>query len=336
MRIPITLITGFLGAGKSTLINRIIREHPDIRFGIVVNEFGDVNLESQIIDAPGSGIAELPNGCMCCVVRADLIGAVESLLQKDPKIRHIIIEASGLSDPVPIAATFLDHEARSHLFLDAIACVVDAQRFFDSLESFEIALQQILFSDLVLVSKASLASANSLENLSATLKSLRPKGRIFIMDESFSTDLLIDPVGGDHGDIRNLTIVEHDHDAHHSAVHNHETHEQDGGAEGKNIYRHKHEEVDIVFITAEEKLNVDRFGAFLNTLPTGLARAKGFVHFEGPKVDNAKYLIQVVGQRPSITRREWGEDEKRQCAMVFIGRGLDSDDLRRSFYRTIS
>lgn len=324
MRIPITIVTGFLGAGKSTLINRIIRDNPGTRFGIVVNEFGDVKLESQFIDALGSGITELPNGCMCCVVRGDLIAAVESLLERDPMISHIIIEASGLSDPVPIAATFLDYEAQSDLYLDAIACVIDGERFFDAIDAFQIAAQQILFSDFVLISKASSLAAHTIKNLMAAIKPMRPKGRIFLMDAGFSTDLLVDPIQGDHGDIRNLQILEHEHD--------HDEHDHDHGHDGMHgdeaPYRHLHEHVDTVFYTNDAKLDPGRFGEFLSSLPPSLARAKGFVHFGGPKADGAKYLVQVVGQRPDMERREWGENEKRQCALVFIGRGLDETELR--------
>ena len=330
MGVAITLITGFLGAGKSTLINRIVREHPNRRFGLVVNEFGDVKLESQIIDAPGSGITELPNGCMCCVVRSDLIAAVESLRERDPAIDHIIIEASGLSDPVPIAATFLDYESISDLYLDSIVCVVDAERFLESLDHYEIAAQQILFSDYLVISKLNPSQPAPLTNLIKAIQPLRPKGRIFPVDDSFSTDLIIDPYGGDHGDIRNLEIAEHDHGNEGHIDHDdHEDHEAiEHRSDGRELYYHRHERVETMFYTTERSFLPESFGQFLNSLPSGLARAKGFVQFGGPKADGAKYLLQVVGARPDLERRDWAAGESRRSALVFIGRDIDPEGLR--------
>jgi G3E family GTPase len=174
------------------------------------------------------------------------------------------------------------------------------------------------------------------------------------MDDSFSTDLIIDPYGGDHGDIRNLEIAEHDHGDHgHAGYMDHDDHEDHDDQEdhddhedhdhqeahddqeahehrsgGRKLYHHQHERVETVFYTTERTFLPERFGQFLNSLPSGLARAKGFLQFGGPKADGAKYLLQVVGARPDLQRRDWAADEARRSALVFIGRDIDPDGLR--------
>ncbi len=308
MKIPVTLITGFLGAGKSSFINRILDDNPGIRFGLVVNEFGDVNLESQIVDAGKNEITELSNGCMCCVMRDDLIGSVKALLDKGPDIGHILLEASGLSDPVPIAAAFVLNDLDGRLRFDAIVCIVDTVNYLDSIEDFAIATQQLQYSDFILLSKTDLATPDESSRVRKFILSRKKNACILEIDAGFSTALVVDSSPLDHDDIAALEVEDHHH--------------------------HVHEEVETYFHKSGKPLDLDRFGHFLTLMPPGIVRAKGFLHFtSGTKEENRedrKYVLQYVGGRPMLEMKSWKEGEKKQSALVFIGRGFDKDALREN------
>jgi len=310
MKIPVTLITGFLGAGKSSFINRILDDNPDVRFGLVVNEFGDVNLESQIVDAGKNEITELPNGCMCCVMRDDLIGSVKALLEKGPDIGHILLEASGLSDPVPIAAAFVLNDLDGKLRFDAIICIVDTVNYLDSIEDFAIATQQLQYSDFILLSKTDLATPEGTARVRKFILSRKRNACILEIDEGFSTALVVDSSPLDHDDIAALEDQDHHH------------------------HNHVHEEVETYFHKCVKPLDLERFGHFLTLMPSGVVRAKGFMHFTSvnveKKVEDRKYVLQYVGGRPMLEMKPWKEGEARQSALVFIGRGFDKATLREN------
>lgn len=380
MSVPVSLVTGFLGAGKSTLINRLMQEYPDRRFGIVVNEFGDVKLESQIVDAGEDSITELPNGCMCCVVRSDLIASVAGLLDRNPGIDHLLLEASGLSDPVPIAATFLQDDLSGRVRFDSVICVVDVLHFLDSLDNYAIASQQIVFSDFVLLSKVEEAGPAFTARVRALIAIQRPNARIIELRDGAPLDLLIDVTDIDHSSIEGLEVEEHHH--HHDdegkahgrentagwmlkkpmppasagshasgslgeprafrsiatpvdgqdRVFRHPAANADGGpkAARKKVYRHAHEKVDTLFYKSERPLNLDAFTRLLNHIPRTVIRAKGFLLFDDPRAQDRKYLLQLVGWRPVLEMRRWRDGEKKQSALVFIGRGFDTVELERA------
>jgi G3E family GTPase len=299
--VPVTLVTGFLGAGKSTLINRVMAESPDRRFGLVVNEFGDVGLESQIIEAGGNDIVELSNGCMCCVVRDDLCSTLSGLLERSPGIEQVILEASGLSDPVPIANAFLNDDLGGRIRFDAVVCVVDPARFASSIREYPVAEDQIGYADFVLLSKVDESSERDIEEAKKLVRGIKPEARIVEMDGSFRGGLVFDTSGADHGELAGLEIEEH----------------------------HHHEEVDTLFYKTDRPLDLDRFGAFLKSLPREVVRAKGFLLFSDRKAAKSKYVLQVVGSRPLLSAKSWRKDEPRRSAIVFIGRGFDRNRLER-------
>jgi len=273
-----------------------------------VNEFGDVNLESQIVDAGKNEITELSNGCMCCVMRDDLISSVKALLDKGPDIGHILLEASGLSDPVPIAAAFVLNDLEGRLRFDAIVCIVDTVNYLDSIEDFAIATQQLQYSDFILLSKTDLATQDETARVRKFILSRKKNACILEMDKGFSTALVVDSSPMDHDDIVALEVEEHHH--------------------------HVHEEVETYFHKSGKPLDLDRFGHFLTLMPSGIVRAKGFLHFtSAAKEENRedrKYVLQYVGGRPMLEMKSWKEGEKKQSALVFIGRGFDKDALREN------
>lgn len=296
--IPITLVTGFLGAGKSTLINKVMADNPGRRFGLVVNEFGEVGLESQILGSGAEGMAELSNGCMCCVVRSTLRTTVEDLLARAPGIDHLILEASGLSDPVPIANTFLNDNLGGRVSFQAILCVVDALGFASALEAYPIAGTQVEYADYVLLSKSGLAPPGRPREVRGLVHGIRPGLPFLELSAGFPSDLVFETSSLDHGRLGDL--------------------EAESG-----LHHHVHEEVDTLLFTTQAALDPDRLGLLLKDLPLGIVRAKGFLHFSGRRAGREKYLFQLVGARVVLETRPWGRGEGRMSALVFIGRGFD-------------
>ena len=326
MSIPITLVTGFLGSGKSTLINRVIADNPEKRFGLVVNEFGDVKLESQIIEAERDEVAELSNGCMCCVVRGDLLKTVSGLLQKGPNIGHVVLEASGLSDPVPIANTFLNDNLGGRVRFDSVVCVVDPLNFLSSMKDFSVAEVQLRYSDFILISKADVATPGQVERVRRIILSLQPDARIFEMGPGFSTDLVFDTSNLDHGEIAELEIEAHHHDGD-GEEDDDETPGVVLGSDGRKIYHHVHESVETLFYKTRKPMDLERFGALMHRLPKEIVRAKGFLDFSDPKAAGKKFVLQIVAGRPVLEAKPWSAGETRQSAMVFIGRDFDKEKL---------
>jgi G3E family GTPase len=344
-RIPITLITGFLGSGKSTLINRIIAENKDKKIGLVLNEFGDVKLESQIVKSTDEEIVELSNGCMCCVVRSDLIKTVQDLITKKPELNYIIIEASGLSDPVPIAQTFLMQDLDKRIRLDSVLCVVDALNFEKNSEHFEISIAQLRFADIVLISKTDLVEKAKVAAIKELIVDIVPKAAVFEGLKEVDLKLLIDTSEYDHTEIAELEIADHDHDHHHEHDHDEhaEEHEQeeehceecekeghDHNHEGHTHYHHAHEHVDTLFFKTDKALDQKKFEKFVGDLPEAIVRAKGFINFGAGMLDTKmKYVFQMVGARKQITMESWKDEEKRQTALVFIGKHFNEKKLEK-------
>ncbi len=329
-KVPLVLLTGFLGSGKSTFINRVLKEYADLKIGLIVNEFGDVNLESQIITKTDEDIVELSNGCMCCVVRSDLIATVEKLLTKNPELDMIIAEASGLSDPVPIAQTFLMNDVSGKVRLDAIFCIVDTLNFEKNSKEFYITLTQLRYADFVLLSKTDLASPEQVAKVREAIVALVPDVRIIDLHQEKDLDILIDTDKNDHSEIAELE-EDHDHEAHkhehhcehcgsdhctHEHTHDHHEHEH-------HKHDHAHEHVDTLFFKTERPLDFEKFSELLQRLPEEIIRAKGFVHFSREDLTETKYLLQYVGARKQLVPAPWKIGEVRQSALVFIGKHFD-------------
>ena len=339
-RIPITLITGFLGSGKSTLINRIISENKGKKFGLILNEFGDVKLESQIIKTSGEDIVELDNGCMCCVVRSDLIKTVDELISKVKDIDYIIVEASGLSDPVPIAQTFMMQDLNDRIRLDSVLCVMDTLNFEENSKNFEIAINQLRFADIVLLSKTDLVERIKVDAIKELATDIVPNAVVLENTEDLPLELIIDTSKYNHDKIEELEVHEH-HEHNHeneegSEEHDHDCecedceHEHNHGSEEHDHehHDHHHEHVDTLFFKTEKPLDQKKFESVFASLPKSIVRAKGFVNFGSGVVDTKlKYVLQFVGARKQFIAEQWKEDETRQSALIFIGKDFDEKEL---------
>ena len=172
-RIPVTVLTGFLGAGKTTLVNRILSENHGKRIAVIENEFGEVGVDHELVIGADEEIFETNNGCICCTVRGDLIRILGQLRKRRDRFDSILIETTGLADPGPVAQTFfIDEELKEHFSLDAIVTLVDARHIEHSLENSPIALEQIAFADVILLNKTDLVDAAALERIERRVRSI--------------------------------------------------------------------------------------------------------------------------------------------------------------------
>jgi G3E family GTPase len=299
--IPLTIITGFLGSGKSTFINKILVQNPNKKIGLIVNEFGDVKLESQIIDSQlTEQIVELSNGCMCCVVRGDLVKAVEKMI--DAKVDYIIIEASGLSDPIPIAQTFTSHSLDKRIRLDAIVCIVDVLNIEKNLKNFVIVSGQLTSADIIILAKTDLVSPDAVIQLTKFIKGYVQDAQILDMNEIKQTAELLDTSEFDHSEIEE---IEH---------------------------THTHEKVQTIFFKSKKPLDYQKFTDCIYKYRTDIVRAKGFIDFGENVPQKGKYILQFVGTRKQLIVRSWQETQEKQTAIVFIGKTIPSafkDELKQ-------
>ncbi len=328
-RIPITLITGFLGCGKSTFINKILSEK-DTEFGLILNEFGDVNLESQIVKTHKDDVVELSNGCMCCVARNDIFESVIKLVEQKKDIEHIIIEASGLSDPQPIAGVLMalpfSKKLGVKLHLDTTICLIDPTSFFERKEEYVILVQQLEFASFVVLSKTDIASDEQIEKAKTEIMRINEKAKIFTTND---IELLLDTSPIDHTSAQQIEEYNNLEEEHHHEDHDHHDHSHEHHHHEHDHHNHHHEEVEILFFQSEKPLNYEAFRKVIISLPESVIRIKGFCYFSG-EYEEAKVIIQCAGARHDGMIHKWDPDEKKQTAVVFIGKDFDKKELEKN------
>lgn len=328
--IPTTILTGFLGAGKTTLLNRILHEPHGHKIAVIENEFGQENIDNEIlVQDSNEQIVEMNNGCICCTVRGDLIVALGALAQKRAAgILHfdrVIIETTGLANPGPVAQTFfMDEEVSLHYLLDAVLTVVDARHAMQQLDEHEEAQRQVGFADRLLLSKTDLVSAAEIETLKARLTRINPRapigqvdfGRAPISDVldlrgfNLNEKLEIDP------DF--LSEQEHVHDEHCGHDHDH-AHDHHHG--------HHSDDIAAFVFRSERPFNtalLDEFlGGLVQVYGPRMLRYKGVLWMDGA---DRKVVFQGVHQMMgSDIGGKWAEGEARGSKMVFIGKNLPKD-----------
>ncbi len=335
--IPSTILTGFLGAGKTTLLNRILREDHGLKIAVIENEFGQENIDNEIlVQDSGEQIVEMNNGCICCTVRGDLIVALSDLARKradgELAFDRIIIETTGLANPGPVAQTFfVDEEVGAHYMLDAVLTVVDARHAMDQLDQHEEAQRQVGFADSLLISKSDLVDDAQLATLKARLTRINPRAPISQLDFGRAPlAQLLDIKGFNLNDKLELdpaflqADAEHDHDHVHSEACQHEHHHHE------HIDHHTaHHSDDIaafVFKSARpfDTAKLDEFlGGLVNVFGPRMLRYKGVLLMDGA---DRKVVFQGVHQiMGTDIGAKWGENEERGSKMVFIGKNLPKD-----------
>jgi G3E family GTPase len=309
--IPVTVLTGFLGAGKTTLLNRILTQQHGRRLAVIINEFGEIGIDHQLVVATEDEIVEMNNGCICCTVRGDLIQAIDRILEREDAVDHIVIETTGLADPAPIIQSFfLDDQLRRTVRLDAIVTVVDTRHILLHWEGEE-AREQIAFADVLLLNKIDLASEPELEQLTQRIRRLNPLARIV---RTQGCELPIEQVLGLRAfdlsralgvDPLLLDDVAHEHDA----------------------------SVGSVCLRREGVIDDSRLSRWLMRLGqergSDLYRIKGILNVND---ERRRFVVHGVHMlldgRPGLP---WKPNETRTNQLVFIGKSLDRGALQRSF-----
>jgi G3E family GTPase len=344
-RIPVTVLTGYLGAGKTTLLNRILGEDHGRRYAVIVNEFGEIGIDGELITSGDEELFEMNNGCICCTVRGDLIRTLHGLLRGGPAgakpFDAIIVETTGLADPGPVAQTFFaDPVLQERLVLDSITTVVDARHIAARLDDSREAAEQIAFADQIVLNKTDLAGEEQLTAVEARLRRINPLAPIHRAQRSrVDLDKILERGGFDLDRIVSLEpqfleggAVEaaHVHDEHcgHEPGHHHAAHAN--GAP----HDHRHDdEIASVSLSSPRPMDRDLLSRWLEALVAAqgqdILRLKGIIDLQfEPKrfvVQGVHMLLEGELQRP------WKPGEARESRLVLIGRKLDASALQAGF-----
>jgi len=337
-QIPVTVLTGYLGSGKTTLLNRILTEDHGKRYAVIVNEFGEIGIDNDLIVESDEEIYEMNNGCVCCTVRGDLVRVVEGLTRRPGRFDAIIVETTGLADPAPVAQTFfMDDDVRAKTKLDAVVALVDAKHLPLRLKDSNEAEDQIAFADVVILNKTDLVDDADLAALEATIRVINPSARIHraeragvalneVLDRGafdLKRALDNDPHFLEHGHEDHVCGPDCDHD------HDHEHHGH-----------HHHGEVSPIhdagvksFSFRAGEMDPKKFFPWMErtTQQDGpnILRMKGIIAFAD---DPERYVLQGVHMIvEGDHQRAWKDGEKRESRLVFIGRELDGERLKREF-----
>ena len=324
-QIPVTVLTGYLGSGKTTLLNRILSEDHGKRYAVIVNEFGEIGIDNDLIVESDEEIYEMNNGCICCTVRGDLIRTVEGLMRRPGRFDAILVETTGLADPAPVAQTFfMDDDVRAKTKLDAVVALVDAKHLPLRLKDSTEAEDQIAFADVVVLNKTDLVTVEELARVEATVRAINPAAKIHRAERS-AVDLteVLDRGAFDlsralENDPHFLDADDHDHHDH-DHDHHHHDHIRESGVKSISL-RAGDMDPKKFFPWLEKTTQMDG---------PSILRLKGIIAL---KDDAERYVVQGVHMIvEGDHQRAWKDGEARETRLVFIGRDLDEERIRRTF-----
>jgi len=308
---PVTIVTGFLGSGKTTLLNRILSEDHGLKIAVVLNEIGDVNLDSElVVQTLGEEMKIMNNGCVCCTVRGDLSRIALDLVEKGVAFDHLVIETTGMADPSPVAQTFFMDESLSEIYgLDAVVTVVDALHIERNLAELKETQEQIGFADVILLNKTDLVSEDALVQVEKKIRAINGVAKIIRTRHSDVPIADVLGVGAFNLESRvaiDPTILQEFHE-------------------------HSHDDaIQSVYVEEKRPLDLEKLNRFMslvvNELGNQVLRSKGVVYV---KDDPMRIVFQGVHMTlGSAPDRAWAPDEERRTQMVFIGRHLPKDVLQ--------
>ncbi|MBR0991752.1 GTP-binding protein [Bradyrhizobium japonicum] len=333
-KIPVTVLTGYLGAGKTTLLNRILSENHGKKYAVIVNEFGEIGIDNDLIIGADEEVFEMNNGCICCTVRGDLVRIMDGLMKRKGKFDAIIVETTGLADPAPVAQTFfVDEDVQKNARLDAVVTVADAKWLSDRLKDAPEAKNQIAFADVIVLNKTDLVSKGELAEVEARIRAINPYAKLHrtercsvaladVLDRgAFDLDRILEV----EPDFLNADDHDHDHDHHH---HGHDHHDH-----GHGLKHYHDEDMQSLSLKTDKPLDPNVFMPWLQNLVQveggKILRSKGILAFHD---DDDRYVFQGVHMMlEGDHQRKWKEGEKRESRLVFIGRELPEKSIREGF-----
>lgn len=342
--LPVTIITGFLGSGKTTLLNHILSNQDGVKTAVLVNEFGEIGIDNELIIATEDDddtMVELSNGCVCCTINDDLINAVYKVLERPEKVDYMVVETTGLADPLPVAFSFLGTELRDLTRLDSIITLVDASNYSLDLFNSQAAYSQIVYGDVILLNKVDLVDDADVNLLEAKLRDLKKDARIMRTKNSQVSLPLILSVGLFESDKyfeleeeTNSHEGEHHHHHEHEGEHHHHEHEGEHHHhhhehEGEHHHHHHSDHLEndgfsSLSFQSDRPFSLRKFQDFLdNKLSDKIFRAKGIIWFQESQ---KRHIFHLSGKRFTIDDDDWKGQPKNQ--LVLIGQDLETDKLR--------
>jgi G3E family GTPase len=339
VKIPVTVLTGYLGAGKTTLLNRILSEPHGQKYAVIVNEFGEIGIDNELVVGADEEVFEMNNGCVCCTVRGDLIRIIDGLMRRKGKFDAIIVETTGLADPAPVAQTFfMDDAVGQKAKLDAVVTVADAKWLKDRLRDAPEAKNQIAFADVILLNKTDLVSEADLREVEARIRGINPYAKVHKTERCAIP--LPEVLGRNAFDLDRILDIEpdflgaNDHDHHHDHDHDDHHHHHDHDHHDHGVLKHYHDEdMQSLSIKTDKPLDPDKFFPWVQNLVAkdgqSILRSKGILAF---KDDPDRFVFQGVHMiLDGDHQRPWKDDEARQSRIVFIGRNLPEEKIREGF-----
>jgi G3E family GTPase len=342
-KIPVTVLTGYLGAGKTTLLNRILSEPHGKKFAVIVNEFGEIGIDNELIVNADEEVFEMNNGCICCTVRGDLVRIIDGLMRRKGKFDAIIVETTGLADPAPVAQTFfMDEQVGAKTKLDAVVTVADAKWLKERLKDAPEVKNQIAFADVILINKTDLVSPAELSEIEARIRAINPYARLH-RTERAKIDIA-EVLGRNAFDLDRILDIEPaflEVEEEHAHTHEHGHDHSHGGHDHVVHHGLKHyhdEDMQSVALRTDQPLNPDKFFPWVQDLVAtdgpSILRCKGILNF---KDDPERFVFQGVHMiLDGDHQRPWKADEVRNSRIIFIGRNLPEEKIRTGFESCIA